>query len=55
VNRQRLVLVIGNPGEPGETLVNLAIEDSNREDMQEIMRDTVNLVYDGEYEMEENE
>jgi len=53
VSRQRIYLGIGEPGKPIELLVNLVIEDNNREDVMEVLTDSVNLVYDGEYETED--
>jgi hypothetical protein len=55
VSRQRIYLVIGEKGKLRDVLVNLVIEENNREDVKEVLNDAVNLIYDDEYEDNEDE
>jgi hypothetical protein len=48
--RQRIYLGLGDGKSQIEVLVNLPIEENNREDVYEVLRDSVDLIYDGEYD-----
>lgn len=52
MSRQKIYLGIGDGSGPIEVRVNLVIEDNNREDVMEVLADSVNLIYDGEYDEE---
>ena len=44
---QRIILCTGEPGENKEVIVNLAIEEHNREDVIEVVTSAIELIYDG--------
>jgi hypothetical protein len=44
---------LGDGKSPLEVLVNLGVEDNNREDVKEVLCDAVDRIYDGEYEYED--
>lgn len=53
--RQRIYLGIGEHGHLTDLLVNLDIEENNRDDVLDVLTDALNLIYDGEYEVNEDE
>lgn len=52
MNRQKILLGLGALGQPTELLVNLSIEEHNREDVMEVLHDCIDRIYDGEYDTE---
>jgi hypothetical protein len=52
VGRQRIFLGIGDSLRNVELIINLRVEEHNREDMYEVLKDSIDLIYDGEYDEE---
>lgn len=55
VKSQRIYMGVGAPGQRLEVLVNLGIEENNREDVLEVLESALDLIYDGEYDEQEDE
>lgn len=47
---QRIFLGVGEKGKLRDIVVNLVVEENNRDDVKEVLNDAVDLIYNGDYE-----